>query len=296
MPSPCPASWTLTLKAWLLMTTLLIDAHAAQADQTALTNPTANAELTVARLFASTEFAAQDPGLVVWCPRTTSSYLTVMAPAGVRPGEDQSGRGIVRIDIVSKAMTVLATAADLTPPGAAKPLVIDELHISDDETKLLLYTNSQRVWRKKTRGDYWAFDLGQRKLKRLGGETKPATMQFAKLSPDGSQVAYVQENNLLVQQLDTLRIIPLTTDGSPTCVNGTGDWVNEEELGIRDGFRWSPDGQTIAFWQFDTSSVPLFHLVDNTAELYPRITSYSYPKVGQANSASVPTKMGRISS
>ena len=67
--------------------------------------------------------------------------------------------------------------------------------------------------------------------------------------------------------------------------------MNEEELDIRDGFRWSPDGRSIAFWQFDTSGVREFHLIDNTAGNYPRITSFPYPKVGETNSA---TRLGVV--
>ena len=116
-------------------------------------------------------------------------------------------------------------------------------------------------------------------------------MMFAKFSPDGNQVAYVRQRNLFVQNLDDLQIAPLTTDTSPFLINGTSDWVNEEELGIRDGFRWSPDSKSIAFWQFDTSGVELFHLIDNAQGKYPQITSFAYPKVGQRNSA---TKLGVI--
>lgn len=273
-----PRSVTLILKVCLLMNLLLSETYCAEADRAVA------ADLTIERIFSGTECVLQDAGMVVWCPRTSSSYITVTS---VAPG----GASISRVDIGSGATTVLVTTAELTPAGGEKPLVIDALQVAEDETKLLLYTNSQRVWRQKTRGDYWVFDLGRRTLARLGGEAKPATLQFAKFSPDGSRVAYVRENNIYVQRLDTLAIVPLTTDGSPTCINGTADWVNEEELSIRDGFRWSPDGQSIAFWQFDTSGVPQFHLIDNTAGLYPRVTSFAYPKVGQVNSA---TRIGVV--
>jgi dipeptidyl-peptidase-4 len=254
-------------------------------------DPVAPADLSVARLFSSKEFDSQDPGMVVWCPRTPSSYLTRVEPAEPRPGNPPAGATIARVDVLQGTTTTLVTAAELTPPGEARPLTIDAFQVAGDESRLLLGTNGQRVWRRKTRGDYWVFDLARRTLVRLGGEAPPATMQFAKFSPDGTQVAFVRENNLYVQQLDGLRILPLTTDGSSTCINGTADWVNEEELDIRDGFRWSPDGQSIAFWQFDTRGVPQFHLIDNASGLYPRITSFAYPKVGQVNSA---TRIGVV--
>jgi dipeptidyl-peptidase-4 len=108
---------------------------------------------------------------------------------------------------------------------------------------------------------------------------------FAKLSPDGSRVAFVRERNLYVETLASGAITQLTSDGSDTVINGTSDWVNEEELGIRDGFRWSPDGRAIAFWQFDTAGVDLFTLVNDTDTLYPTITRFPYPKAGTTNSA-----------
>ena len=115
---------------------------------------------------------------------------------------------------------------------------------------------------------------------------------FAKFSPDGTRVAYVRENNLYVQDLHRMHITALTTSGSATLINGTSDWVNEEELDIRDGYRWSPDGQSIALWQFDTTGVRQFHLLDNTESNYPRLISFPYPKVGETNSA---TQLGVVS-
>ena len=135
-------------------------------------------------------------------------------------------------------------------------------------------------------------DLATRQLRKLGGNAAPSTLMFARFSPDGTCVAYVRENNVYVQELRRMKITALTTDGSPTLINGTSDWVNEEELDIRDAFRWSPDGRSIAFWQFDTSGVGQFHLINNTESNYPRIISFPYPKVGETNSA---TRLGVIS-
>ena len=92
---------------------------------------------------------------------------------------------------------------------------------------------------------------------------------FAKFSPDATRVAYVRANDLYVERLADGRITRLTTTGSETIINGTSDWVYEEELGVRDGFRWSPDGRRIAYWQFDTSGVGIFTLINNTDSIYP---------------------------
>lgn len=108
---------------------------------------------------------------------------------------------------------------------------------------------------------------------------------FAAFSPNGSKVAFVREHNLYVQDLRSMEVTSLTADGSPQIINGTFDWVNEEELGLRDGFRWSPDGQFIAYWQTDTSGVRDFLLINNTDGLYSQVQTIPYPKAGELNSA-----------
>ena len=108
---------------------------------------------------------------------------------------------------------------------------------------------------------------------------------FAKFSPDATRVGYVRGNNIYVERLDDGKVTQLTTDGSETTINGTSDWVYEEEFGVRDGFRWSPDGKSIAYWQFDTTGVGIFSLINNTDTLYPVITRIPYPKAGTTNSA-----------
>ena len=97
--------------------------------------------------------------------------------------------------------------------------------------------------------------------------------------------AYVRENNIYVEKLSDGGITQLTTDGSAHLVNGTFDWVYEEELFCRDGFRWSPDGKQIAYWQLNSEGVKEMKLINNTAALYPVITSFPYPKAGETNSA-----------
>jgi dipeptidyl-peptidase-4 len=144
------------------------------------------------------------------------------------------------------------------------------------------------VWRANTRGDYWVLALENGKpgaLKKLGGDAPEASLMYAKFSPDGTRVAYVREQNLYVEDLASGRILSLTTDGGGDIVNGTGDWVNEEEFSIYDAFKWSPDGHRIAFWQFDTSGVQRFTLIDNTTGLYPSLLQFPYPKPGTTNSA-----------
>lgn len=197
----------------------------------------------------------------------------------------QGAVDIARYDAVSGAKTILVSSQKLVPPGASAPLSIEEFNLSADGQRLLIFTNSARVWRSNTRGDYWVVDLKSGKLQKLGGNAKPSTLMFAKFSPDATRVAYVRENNIYVENLADGRITQLTTDGAQYTVNGTFDWVYEEELFCRDGFRWSPDGRQIAYWQLDTSGAKEFKMINNTDELYPKVISFPYPKAGEMNSA-----------
>ena len=194
---------------------------------------------------------------------------------------------IVRYDVSTGERSVKVSAEKLTPIGAAEPLSVEEFSLTADEQKLLIFTNSQRVWRSNTRGDYWVLDLKANTLKKLGGaDAKPSSLMFAKFSPDGERVGYVRDNNIYVENLSgDSKITKLTTDGSRYIINGTFDWVYEEELFCRDGFRWSPDSKQIAYWQLNSEGVKEMQLINNTAGLYPVVTSFPYPKAGETNSA-----------
>jgi dipeptidyl-peptidase-4 len=235
--------------------------------------------LTVERIFGKDEFKTQEWGPARWL-KDGSGYTTLEKSAGTEDAKD-----LVRYEPESGSREVLVTAADLTPAGETHSLKIADYAWSEDTRRVLIFTNTKRVWRTNSRGDYWVFDRQTHRLQKLGGKAAPSTQMFAKLSPDGSRVAYVCRNNLYVQSLDGLAVTQLTRDGSDTIVNGTSDWVYEEEFDLRNGFRWSPDGKYLAYWQFDTSGVREFKLINNTDSLYPQISSYAYPKVGETNSA-----------
>ncbi|MCU0410045.1 MAG: S9 family peptidase [Bacteroidales bacterium] len=199
------------------------------------------------------------------------------------PGE--KGTDIVRYDSKTGEKSLLVSAADLIPEESSEPLMIDDYSWSPDNTLLLVFTNSSRVWRYNTRGDYWVFNTATRKLFQLGTEMPPSSMMFAKFSPDGSKVAYVCNRNIFVEDLASGETKQITFDGSDKIINGTFDWVYEEELDCRDGFRWSPDSRHIAYWQLDTEGTDLFYLINNTDSLYPKLTAIPYPKVGRPGSA-----------
>ena len=202
------------------------------------------------------------------------------------------GNDIVRYDVASGAKSILVNANQLIPTLTAKPLSVDDYIWSGDNSKLLIFTNTRKVWRYNTRGDYWVLNLANGKLKQLGKGLEEATLMFAKFSPDGGRVAYVSKLNIYVEDIATGKIIQLTKDGGGNIINGTFDWVYEEELDCRDGFRWSPDGATIAYWQSDTKGVGTFYMINNVDSNYSVPIPLPYPKVGTTNSA---VKAGVIS-
>ena len=236
---------------------------------------------TLDQIFNKHEFDVKSFGPARWLDGGVA-YTTV-EPSAAYP--DSEAEDIVRYETADGARTVLVSASRLVPAPATTPIRIDDYAWSKDSKLLLIYTNSQKVWRQKTRGDYWVLNLTSGKLQKLGGDAPAASLMFAQFSPDGHSVAYVHANNIYVQDLESGAIRPLTTDGSAELINGTSDWVNEEELDIRSGFRWSPDSLSIAYWQFNTSGVGVYTLINDTAEEYPTLKQYPYPQVGTTNSA-----------
>lgn len=179
----------------------------------------------------------------------------------------------------------LLSEEQLTPNGQTEPIKVDHFSFSNDQQKVLLFTNTQKVWRLNTRGDYWVYDFQENSLVQIGKSLPMSSLMFAKFSPDGKTMAYVSGNNIYSEELATGKIQQLTTDGTITLINGTFDWAYEEEFSCRDGFRWSPDGQSIAYWQIDASNIKKFYMINNTDSIYSQLVPLEYPKVGETPSA-----------
>ncbi len=244
------------------------------------------ANISIDDIFVAGKFTPDRFGPARWMS-DGSGYTTL------ERAESGSGTDIIGYDAASGRRRVLVSAEQLTPSGSTEPLSISDYAWSDDASKLMIFTNTKRVWRQNTRGDYWVYLVSDDTLRQLGSDFEPSTLMFAKFSPDASRAGYVQKNNLYVEDLSTSKVTQLTSDGSATIINGTFDWVHEEEFGLRDGFRWSPDGKKIAYWQLDASGVRDFLMINNTDSLYSQIIAVQYPKAGQTNSAS---KIGVVSS
>lgn len=231
------------------------------------------------RIYASRDFSGQRFGPARWI-EGGNAYTTLEPSPGGRGAFD-----IVRYATATGARSVLVSAQQMTPPGRSAPLDLDDYSWSDDGTRLLIFTNTERVWRANTRGDYWVLDRTSGSLRQLGAGGPASTMMYAKFSPTADRIAYVRKGDLYVERLADGTTTRLTSGADSLHVNGMTDWVYEEEFGLRDGFRWSPDGTKIAYLTFDMTGVGTFTLINDTDSLYPFTIPIQYPKAGTANSA-----------
>jgi len=232
------------------------------------------------RLYSTREFASQPFGPARWMGG--GAFYTTVEPSGLVPGASD----LVRYETATGARSVLVSARQLTPKGARAPLDVDDYEWAPGDSLLLVFTNTRKVWRRNTRGDYWVLQRNSGTLRKLGGpDAAEATLMYAKFSPKGDRVAYVRRGDIYVEHLTDGTITRLTMDADSLHVNGMTDWVYEEEFDLRDGFRWSPDGTRIAFWRFDMTGVRTFTLINDTDSLYPFTISIQYPKTGTPNSA-----------
>lgn len=197
---------------------------------------------------------------------------------------DESGN-IAQVDALDPSNTTILVAKDLLTPQGGKALEVVRFAFADGNQKVLLNTNTKKVWRYDTKGDYWVYDLQSKSLKQIGKNKPESSLMFAKFSPDAKKVAYVSEHNLFVEDLATGVTKALTTDGTLRLINGTFDWVYEEEFDCRDGFRWSPDSKSIAYWQIDARKIKNYLMLNTTDSLYPFTIPVEYPVVGEDPSA-----------
>jgi len=242
--------------------------------------------LTLEQIYGTDLMKTKGMGTIKWLPEG-NSYLTL------ERNNAANGRDIVQYDAKTGNREVIVPAEKFIPKGEKKALTIASYKWNEDNSKLLIFTNTRRVWRQNTKGDYWVLDLKSGSLQQLGKGLPEATLMFAKFSPDAQSVAYVCNLNIYSEDLAKGTIEQITSDGGGDIINGTFDWVYEEEFNCQDGFRWSPDGKYIAYWQSDTKGTRTFYIVNDLDSLYPTIIPIPYPKVGTTVSA---VKVGIVSS
>lgn len=167
--------------------------------------------------------------------------------------------------------------------GSSNNMSIDGYTFSADEKKILILTSRQSIYRRSFTAEYYVYDVVNKDLKKL---SDGGPQSYATFSPDGKMVAFTRNNNLFVTTLVTMSERQLTKDGEfNKIINGSSDWVYEEEFSLTKAFFWSPDSKKIAFIRFDESGVKEYNMqVWNDGELYPADYRYKYPKAGESNS------------
>ncbi|MDI4668508.1 S9 family peptidase [Pseudoalteromonas shioyasakiensis] len=266
----------------------------------ATVNATANS-LSLEQIYKEKDFKAERSTYFTWLDDGTGYTVLEERESDKNSQDDKAkddehgvkGNDIVFYNADGTGRKVLVSYEKLIPKGEKEPLTVESYQWSKDGKWLMVFTNGEQVWRSRSRGDFWLLNLETDSLYQLGGENIEAKkLMFAKFSPDSSKVAYVRDNNIYMEKVGSKAVTALTTDGNDTIVNGNFDWVYEEEFTIRDGFRWSPDNKSIAYWQLDTSGVKYFTMINNTDDLYPTLKEFPYPKAGEMNSA---VKVGVVS-
>jgi dipeptidyl-peptidase 4 len=175
---------------------------------------------------------------------------------------------------------VLVSLSNLSINGEA--IEIDDYEFNSDERKLLFTTNTESIYRRSYTAVYYLYDMSSKKLEALDETHQPQTL--AEYSPDGKKVAYIHQNNIYIKNIESGEVTQVTTDGLQNAIiNGTTDWVYEEEFAITKGFSWSPDSKNIAFIKFDERDVKEFNM-NYYYDLYPSLYTFKYPKAGEDNS------------
>lgn len=232
----------------------------------------------------SSEFRQDRERTIRWI-ENGEAYVTI-EKSDIHSNADE----LVQYNSATQNRTIFVPAKALLSEDNS--LSIESFTLSPDGSKVLIFTNSSRVWRSNTKGDYWVYDLTKKTLKQLGATFEASSLMFAKFSSNNRFVSYVHKFNIYKEDFQSGEVTQLTFDGNGEIINGTFDWVYEEEFGKRDGFLLSPNDEHIAFWQLNASEIGKYYMINYTDSIYSKPIPLQYPKVGQDPSGA---KIGVIS-
>lgn len=201
----------------------------------------------------------------------------------IQPADSGDATHLMRYNLETDEETRLIDGTNLHADDVDRVVPIEDYQFGPDNEKVLIYTDSKQVWRANTKGFYYVYDRSEQSLTPIADRDDGYQM-FAKFNPSATTVGFVRDRNLHVVDLASGTETALTTDGAEgTIINGTFDWVYEEEFDLRDGWEWSPDGAHVAFFKLDESETRDFAMTDYTTR-YPEYERFRYPKAGELNS------------
>ena len=233
-------------------------------------------------------FSQQSENVLTLDKVMNSREFSSQSVRGIRPMLDGENFTQLKKDSINaynyatgKLSRVIVASDELIPEGKDESIPINNYKFNSDESKILFATETESIYRRSSKSEFYIFDLNTRKLQALSPNGK---QQLADFSPDSKKVAFVRENNIFIADLESGIEQQITHDGKMNAIiNGTTDWVYEEEFSVVKGFHWSPDGRKIAFTRFDESAVKEWNLT-YYGDLYPELYKYKYPKAGEDNS------------
>ena len=239
----------------------------------AISSSLAQSNLTNQLIWASPEFSGEFYGGLN--SMSDGNHYTVLEES------DAVGASIIKYSyLTGEKVAVVATAKDIF---GNTDIAIDDYSFSKDETKLLIQTETESIYRHSFYAIYYVHDLTTKKTTPISDKGK-GKQRLAEFSPDGSKVAFVRDNNIFFVDLALKQEEQVTSDGENNkIINGATDWVYEEEFAFDKGFQWSPKSNRIAYYKFDESKVKEFGM-DMYGELYPERYTFKYPKAGEVNS------------
>jgi len=235
-----------------------------------------NKQLTLEDIFQSSKFTSKSISGIQWMKNGKAfTYLEMDTTSKLM--------NIMKYDATSKIRTIFIEGQNLKSIGSATPIKFSSFQLSSDEKNAIFIAappEKQYMSRLTPAGNIFLYSLEDKTLRQLTNYSEE--IYHPKFSPDGKMIGYVFNHNIYIVEISSGKIKELTNDGTKNIINGKFDWVYEEEFGIADGWRWSPDGSSIAFWQLDQTGEPDYTLTEWDS-LHLTLKTMKYPKAGDPN-------------
>ncbi len=229
--------------------------------------------LTLKDIYGSSKLEAKTVQNIQWVPDGSAFTFT-------KTDKNSGFEDIYKMDVKSGKTELLLKGSDFKYEG--KQVRMSHYQWTENGKYLLIEGPETAIWRHSRQAPYYLYDVSSKEITALAGNSPH--LRNVKLSPDGKWVGFVRDHNIYATNLQTGKEFAVTKDGTDNILNGEFDWVYEEEFGLADAWRWSPDSRRIAFWRLDQTRVGVYHLVDDLAGQYNTVFNLKYPKVGTQNS------------